>query len=95
MPSGLLVFNTNATFEVTPDTRLVRLIGSFYTVTVSGSLVVNEWTQGQPFFIPHFTQSANESYSPPKFYVYGNTFVWNFPPTANPINCRVVLGVTA
>lgn len=76
MASGMQTFSGAGVLEVDTSTRMGRILGSRWTGTSNGSIVIPMFSQGVPFY--HIATPTGNPYQHAVPSVSGNTLSWTF-----------------
>ena len=95
MPQGLQIWDENGVLTLDVTSRLSILLGFINTNKVSGSLVVEAFNRGTPFFFANLLENTlSPGGTAPRVYTSGNTLYWVYDgASTNNFNARIFYGV--
>lgn len=95
MPQGLQVWDANGVLTLDVTSRLGVLLGAVDTNKVNGSVVVQAFNRGTPFFFANLLENTLiPGGRAPRVYTSGNTLYWVYDGnSANKFNARIFYGV--
>ena len=96
MPQGLQIWDENGVLKLDVTSRLGILLGFVNTNKVNGSLLVQGFERGTPFFFANLIENiSGPSAIAPRIYTSGNTIYWVYDgeQSFNKLNTRIFYGV--
>lgn len=76
MTVGFQAFNAQGEVLVDVNTRLARVVGRIGSGAIAGSLIVDAFAQGRPWYMVTLEAGINVS-DGPQCHISGNTLTWS------------------